>query len=626
VSNSSPTPATGIVPGAILAGKYRVERIIGQGGMGLVVEARHIALDERIALKFLLPEYAHHPEAAPRFMREARIAAKIKSEHVVRVSDVGTLDNGSPYMMMEFLDGDDLAKTLEKLGVFSIDDAIDYILQGCEAIAEAHQHGIVHRDLKPANLFLSKRPDGTPIVKVLDFGISKISGGGVDNLTKTTAAMGSALYMSPEQMQQTRAVDHRTDIYALGIALYELLAGKQPYYADTLPQLCAEILTGTPTPIRTIRPEITDDLAQVIEKAYARDKGQRHQSIADLVIALAPYAPTRSQQMIDRVARMAGLPIPVAGTAGQRTSGPPRPSSSPSFPQQGGTQMMQQQYAPAPHAGRASQPSSPPQYAPAPAPHAGRASQPSSPPQYAPAPHAGRASQPDSPATEALPAMDPTAGGRPPPGMGPAIPRLSPVPAGYNQIVPDHYQAPASSRASKHFRQGSVYPQADGSISSAHRPSQTGGGKAGMVIAILGVLVIAAAATALFLRPRDTVQPPSSGLTGPERTTDTAAVKPPDTAPLATTPTAPPPVDVKSAPPAVSAAEPPAKTAPSTPVGNGAKGPAKGAPVNHAPTAPTAPAAPAAPTVAPVVKPPVNPLDPGGRQGSLLGPTQDRQT
>ena len=604
MSNSSAIPNTAIVPGSVLAGKYRVERIIGQGGMGLVVEARHIALDERIALKFLLPEYAHHPEAAPRFMREARIAAKIKSEHVVRVSDVGTLDSGAPYMLMEYLEGADLAKTLEKLGVLPVDDAIDYILQGCEAIAEAHQHGIVHRDLKPANLFLSKRPDGTPIVKVLDFGISKINGGGVDNLTKTTAAMGSALYMSPEQMQQTRAVDHRTDIYALGIALYELLAGKQPYYADTLPQLCAEILTGTPTPIRSIRPEITDDLAQVIEKAYARDKGQRHQSVAELVIALAPYAPTRSQQMIDRVARMAGLPIPVAGTAGQRASGPPRPSSSPSFPQQGGTQMMPQQYAPAPHAGRAPQPSSPPQYAPV------------------PAPHAGRASQPDSPATEARSVMDPAAGRPPPPGMGPAIPRLSPVPAGYNQIVPDHYQAPASSRASKHFRQGSVYPLTDGSMSAAHRPSQ-GSGKAGMVIAILGVLVIGAAATALLLRPRDTAHTPLSGLPGPEKIADTAAVKPQDTAPLATAPSAPPPVDVKSAPPAVSEAEPPARTAPSAPVGNSAKAPVKGAPLAHPPNAPTAPAAP---TVAPVVKPPVNPLDPGGRQGSLTGPTQDRQT
>ena len=196
-----------ITPGTVLAGKYRVERIIGQGGMGLVVEAKHIALDERVALKFLLPDYASHPEAAARFLREARAAVKIKSEHVARVSDVGTLDNGSPYMVMEFLEGSDLSQVLEKRGVLAIPEAIDYVIQGCEAIAEAHSHGIVHRDLKPANLFLTRRQDGYPLVKVLDFGISKTMGN-VENLTKTMAAMGSALYMSPEQMQQTRSVDH----------------------------------------------------------------------------------------------------------------------------------------------------------------------------------------------------------------------------------------------------------------------------------------------------------------------------------------------------------------------------------------------------------------------------------
>ena len=254
MSNSTPStdPQNPTLPGSVLAGKCRVEKIIGQGGMGVVVEARHIALDERVALKFLLGEYAHHPEAATRFLREARAAVKIKSEHVARVSDVGTLDSGAPYMVMEFLDGSDLSKVLETRGTLPIDDAVDFLIQGCEAIAEAHSYGIVHRDLKPANLFLSKRPNGNLIVKVLDFGISKTAESAVDNLTKTTAAMGSALYMSPEQMQQTRGVDHRTDIYALGVALYELLAGKQPFYADTLPQLCAEVLTGTPTPIRRL--------------------------------------------------------------------------------------------------------------------------------------------------------------------------------------------------------------------------------------------------------------------------------------------------------------------------------------------------------------------------------------
>lgn len=255
-----------VAQGAVLANKYRVERVLGQGGMGYVVEARHITLDERIALKFLLPEYAKHPEASARFLREARAAVKIKSEHVARVSDVGTLDSGAPYMVMEFLDGADLAQTLQRIGVLQVDDALDYILQASEAIAEAHAHGIVHRDLKPANLFLAKRPDGSPLVKVLDFGISKVMGGAAEHgLTKTTTAMGSALYMSPEQMQETRGVDQRTDIYSMGIALFELLAGRQPFYAETLPQLCAEVLTGVPTPMSAFRPDVPRN-SQLVSK------------------------------------------------------------------------------------------------------------------------------------------------------------------------------------------------------------------------------------------------------------------------------------------------------------------------------------------------------------------------
>jgi serine/threonine-protein kinase len=301
--------------------------------MGVVVEARHIALDERVALKFLLPDYAQHPEASARFLREARAAVKIKSEHVARVSDVGTLDSGAPYMVMEYLEGSDLSNVLVKAGTLSIPDAVDYIVQGCEAIAEAHGYGIVHRDLKPANLFLGKRPNGLPIIKVLDFGISKVMDGAVDNLTKTTAAMGSALYMSPEQMQQTRGVDNRTDIYALGISLYELLAGRQPFYAETLPQLCAEVFAGTPTPIRTLRPEVPEELAVVMEKAYARDRALRYQSIADFVIALAPFAPPRSRVILESVAKMAGLEppasrAPMASVPGSPSHPPPGLSQS----------------------------------------------------------------------------------------------------------------------------------------------------------------------------------------------------------------------------------------------------------------------------------------------------------
>jgi eukaryotic-like serine/threonine-protein kinase len=304
----------------LLAGKYRVERIIGQGGMGVVVEARHIVLDERVALKFLQPDFALHPEGSARFLREARAAVKIKSEHVARVLDTGTLESGAPYMVMEFLEGNDLARTLEQQGVLALEDAVDFITQGCEAIAEAHAHGIVHRDMKPANLFLTRRPDGSPLVKVLDFGISKVATGGVDNLTRTTASMGSALYMSPEQMQQTRSVDHRTDIYALGVALFELLAGRPPFYADTLPQLCAEVLTGTPVPLRAARPDVPAPFAAALERAYARDRNHRYASVAELVVALAPFAPARTHPTIDRIARMGGLPPPMAGAGGQRAS------------------------------------------------------------------------------------------------------------------------------------------------------------------------------------------------------------------------------------------------------------------------------------------------------------------
>jgi len=305
---STGVPQGDVQPGTILAGKYRVERVIGQGGMGRVVEARHVALDDRVAMKFLLPEYAQHPEASARFLREARAAVKIKSEHVAKVSDVGVLETGAPYMVMEFLEGQDLSHLLERSGVLRWDDAVDYVIQASEAIAEAHSYGIVHRDIKPANMFLAKGLDGTPLVKVLDFGISKYNdGSGTDNLTKTMAAMGSALYMSPEQMQQSKTVDHRTDIYALGVSLYELLAGKQPYYAETLPQLCAEVLTGTATPLRSVRNDLPQGLPEALEKAYARDREQRYPDVARFIIALAPFAPPRTRPVIDRIARMAGL-------------------------------------------------------------------------------------------------------------------------------------------------------------------------------------------------------------------------------------------------------------------------------------------------------------------------------
>src|SRR5258706_1443900 len=248
--------------GDVLAGKFRVERILGVGGMGMVVSAMHLHLHERVAIKFLLPDALSNAEAIARFGREARAAVKIKSEHVARVIDVGALETGAPYMVMELLRGHDLSEVLRDSGALPIHLAVQYVLQAAEALAEAHAIGIVHRDLKPANLFLTSRADGSPCVKVLDFGISKVSnqsGSGSDmGMTRTQSIMGSPLYMSPEQMASARDVDQRTDIWAIGTVLYELVTGRVPFEAETMPQLCTLILHQDPPSPRSVRPEIPE--------------------------------------------------------------------------------------------------------------------------------------------------------------------------------------------------------------------------------------------------------------------------------------------------------------------------------------------------------------------------------
>ncbi len=184
-------------PGTLLAGKYRVDRVLGQGGMGVVVAATHVYLGQRVALKFLLPQFLDNQTTVERFLREARASAALRGEHVCRVSDVGTLETGSPYIVMELLDGSDLATILTSHGPVPVELASHYVLQACVGLAEAHGLGIVHRDLKPANLFVTRRPDGTPLVKVLDFGIAKAQHDGSFDLTQTATVMGSPGYMSP---------------------------------------------------------------------------------------------------------------------------------------------------------------------------------------------------------------------------------------------------------------------------------------------------------------------------------------------------------------------------------------------------------------------------------------------
>src|SRR5581483_9981572 len=219
-------------PGSILLGKYRVEGMLGQGGMGVVLKVTHLGLSEELAIKVLLPGAATNPEVTARFLREAQSAVRLRGEHVGRVSDVGMLPEGLPFMVMEFLRGVDLCGELARRTTLPVGEAVDYTLHACEALAEAHTLGIIHRDIKPANLFLTTRPDGTPLIKVLDFGISKASG--LDSMaTRTEMVMGTPGYMSPEQMKTAKDVDARTDIWALGIVLYECLTGKRPFYGES---------------------------------------------------------------------------------------------------------------------------------------------------------------------------------------------------------------------------------------------------------------------------------------------------------------------------------------------------------------------------------------------------------
>jgi tRNA A-37 threonylcarbamoyl transferase component Bud32 len=309
----------GVEIGDVLAGKYRVERILGVGGMGVVVAAHHLILDEKVAIKFLLPDMLSNQEVVVRFAREAKAAVKIKSEHVARVIDVGSLDTGAPFIVMEYLDGTDLSAWLRDRGAQSIEQAVEFLLQACEAIAEAHALGIVHRDLKPANLFVIRRADGLLSIKVLDFGISKMTvlgASGTDmSMTKTSTSMGSPLYMAPEQMASSRDADRRADIWALGAILYELLSGRVPFSGTTLPEVCFKIATAPPDPLRTSRPDVPASLEAVIHRCLEKDRERRYHNVAELAVGLLPFAPSRARGSIDRISRTiqsAGMSIEMA--------------------------------------------------------------------------------------------------------------------------------------------------------------------------------------------------------------------------------------------------------------------------------------------------------------------------
>jgi serine/threonine protein kinase len=299
----------GVNTGDVLAGKYRVERILGAGGMGVVVAARHLQLGQNVALKFLRAEACAVPGAVERFLREARAAVQIRSEHVSRVSDVGTLEDGAPYMVMEYLEGRDLATLLRSRGHLPIEEAIDCVLQACEAIAEAHAIGIVHRDIKPANLFVTTRADGSRLVKVLDFGISKaapLDGESGGSITATATVMGSPLYMSPEQIRSAKHVDARTDVWALGIVLHELLTGRSAFCGETVAGVLAAVVADVPPPLRSQCPDAPAGLEAVLQHCLEKDVSRRCQSVAVLAKALLPFAAASSRVSVERILRLAG--------------------------------------------------------------------------------------------------------------------------------------------------------------------------------------------------------------------------------------------------------------------------------------------------------------------------------
>jgi serine/threonine-protein kinase len=300
--------------GDVLAKKYRLEKLVGEGGTGVVVSAKHLQLEQRVAIKFLRTALASD-EVQIRFEREARAIAKLQSEHVVLVLDVGTLDDGLPYMVMEFLEGRDLARTLKESGPLSIEDAVDCMLQVCDALSDAHANGIVHRDLKPANLFLTRRDDGGPHVKVVDFGISKIldkrllSGArGPKEMTGAFEVLGSPRYMAPEQLRNSKDVDFRADLWSVGAVLFQSVTGKHAFDAESNTQASLRVMTAEPERLRAYCPQAPPKLEEVVNKCLQKDVTKRFQSARELATALEHFASERTKESLARAAKAKEAP------------------------------------------------------------------------------------------------------------------------------------------------------------------------------------------------------------------------------------------------------------------------------------------------------------------------------
>jgi tRNA A-37 threonylcarbamoyl transferase component Bud32 len=294
-------PELEFAAGTVLNDRYRLDRKAGEGAMGVVFAATHLGLDEAVAIKFMRREMQDVEGTLARFANEAKIAARIRSEHVIKVLDVGVAGPLGPYIVMEYLEGRSLADILESDGPLPVPRLVEYVLQACEALAAAHAHQVVHRDVKPDNLFVA-RQGGLEIVKLLDFGISKAPRPGLvaaDDAGTSTASvtMGTPLYMSPEQLRSTTDVDTRTDIWSLGAAMYELSCGEPPFKAGSVAEIIAAVLDHAPAELPETCPA---ELRAIVGRCLQKEPGARFQSVAELAQALMPLAPANARAHASR--------------------------------------------------------------------------------------------------------------------------------------------------------------------------------------------------------------------------------------------------------------------------------------------------------------------------------------
>jgi len=303
-------------PGDRIDDKYVVERVLGEGGMGVVLAARHEALQRNVAVKLMHPALAEREQAVTRFLREGRAAARLRNPHVAQVLDVSRLPTGEPYIVLELLEGEDLGRRIARQGPMPEHLAADYLLQACESIAEAHAKGIVHRDLKPANLFITVDSYGEPLIKVLDFGISKLTDLGDatshPDLTNGEAFIGSPQYMAPEQVRSAKDVDSRTDIWSLGTILYEMVVGRPAFSGDAVGAVLAAVLSGPSPCPRQQGGQISEEFAAVVRRCLQKSPAQRFTSVAELASALSPFAGEQHGTRIRNVIRMSGKILPHA--------------------------------------------------------------------------------------------------------------------------------------------------------------------------------------------------------------------------------------------------------------------------------------------------------------------------